>query len=186
MKMFFSYIYSFLTDGLLYIVILLPVYILCRLIFIRKAQKNISHRPDITKEIIRAGLFIYLIMLFTQTFIVNSGESTIELIPFRVIINQLKNIEHKNYGLNEFIFNVVGNIGVFVPVGIALSYLLDSNLKKTLFYGCILSLFIEIVQIPLPRVTDIDDVILNTTGAFIGFEIYKIISHKLKQRTAVI
>lgn len=185
MKLILSYIYSFLTDGLLYIILLLPVYILCRLAFVRKRQKiNSLYKPVMSKEIVCAVFFIYLIMLFTQTFIVNSGENKIELIPFNIIIWQLKGIRRSNYGLNAFVFNFIGNIFVFVPVGIMLTYLMNGSLKKVLVYGCILSVFIETVQIPLPRTTDIDDVILNTTGTLIGFCIYKMISHILKKRTA--
>ena len=104
--------------------------------------------------------------------------------PFNIIIWQLKGIRRSNYGLNAFVFNFIGNIFVFVPVGIMLTYLMNGSLKKVLVYGCILSVFIETVQIPLPRTTDIDDVILNTTGTLIGFCIYKMISHILKKRTA--
>lgn len=182
MNSIFSYIYSFITDGILYIIILLPVYVLCRLIFLKKSQKNISSKISIKKEIICTGFFIYLIMLFTQTFIVNEGNNFIEIIPFRIIIQQFQDIKKQSDGFDAFTFNVVGNIGVFVPVGMIIAYLTDKSLKKTLLYGCILSVFIEVVQIPLNRTTDIDDVILNTAGTFIGFHIYNFIS---KKRTAV-
>ena len=45
MNFILSYIYSFLTDGILYIIILLPIYIICRYIFIKKkTQKDICFK----------------------------------------------------------------------------------------------------------------------------------------------
>ena len=178
MKPLFSYIFSFLTDGIPYILLLLPPYILFRCF---RLKKNISSLLSMPKEIARAILFIYLIMLFTQTFIVNSGTNSIELIPFRIIMMQLK---YAQSNMHSFIFNIIGNIGVFIPVGIIFAYLLDSDIKKTILHGSLISVFIEIVQIPLQRTTDIDDVILNTTGTVIGCFIFLLLSHILKKRTA--
>ena len=178
MKHLFSYIFSFLTDGIPYILLLLPLYILFRCF---RLKKNISSLLSMPKEIARAILFIYLIMLFTQTFIVNSGTNSIELIPFRIIMMQLK---YAQSNMHSFLFNVIGNIGVFIPVGIIFAYLLDSDIKKTILHGSLISVFIEIVQIPLQRTTDIDDVILNTTGTVIGCFIFLLLSHILKKRTA--
>ena len=144
-------------------------------------QKNISSLLSTPKEIVRAILFVYLIMLFTQTFIVNSGTNSIELIPFRIIMMQLK---YAQSNMHSFIFNIIGNIGVFIPVGIIFAYLLDSDIKKTILHGSLISVFIEIVQLPLQRTTDIDDVILNTTGTVIGCFIFLLLSHILKKRTA--
>jgi glycopeptide antibiotics resistance protein len=76
---------------------------------------------------------------------------------------------------------VLGNVAVFVPFGAALAVatlLQPGRLRRTKFWpwwlkislaGLALSLFIEIGQLAIPgRVTDIDDVILNTLGAAIG------------------
>ncbi|WP_091488258.1 VanZ family protein [Alkalibacterium putridalgicola] len=43
--------------------------------------------------------------------------------------------------------------------------------------GLLFSLFIEVVQfsIPMGRSADIDDLILNTIGAFLGYIIWKIL-----------
>ena len=185
MNFIFSYIYSFLTDGILYIIILLPFYIIGRYLFIRrKFHQNIHFKISALYETASAVLFIYLIMLFTQTFIVNTGKSDIELIPFQIISMQFRAIWNSPQGLNSFIFNVVGNIAVFVPVGFLIAYLSKGSIKKTILYGWVISVFIEIVQIPLERTTDIDDVILNISGTAVGLLTYKTISHILKKRTA--
>lgn len=183
MNFILSYIYSFLIDGILYIIILLPFYIIFRYIFIRKKiQKDISFKTSVLYEMAAAGLFIYLIMLFTQTFIVNSGKNAIELVPFRIIITQFYEMLTSRTGLKKFIFNIIGNIGVFIPIGIITAYLFGGSLKKTILSGSAISVFIEVVQLPLQRTTDIDDVILNTTGTVIGFFLYQLINMVLKKR----
>jgi len=177
MKYLFSYILSFLTDGILYIILLLPVYLFFRRLMLKR---NPSLQISVHKEIVRTILFVYLIMLFTQTFIVNSGENFMELLPFHVIITQLQ-LAQTN--IQPFLFNIIGNTGVFIPIGIIFACLLDSDLKKTVLHGFGISVFIELVQIPLARTTDIDDVILNTAGTVTGFFIFRIFS-RIKKRTA--
>ena len=62
---------------------------------------------------------------------------------------------------------------MFIPIGIFLPLIWNVSYKKTIVYGIIFSITVEIIQIWLPRVTDIDDVILNNIGVFIGTRIHK-------------
>ena len=60
---------------------------------------------------------------------------------------------------------------MFIPVGIVLPICFRKleNIKKTVFAGVGLILFIELTQLICPeRHTDIDDLILNTSGVAIG------------------
>ena len=71
--------------------------------------------------------------------------------------------------------NLFGNIAMFVPVGIFLPmcFKKPDNIRKTVLAGFCCSLFIEISQLPFfDRLTDADDLILNTLGALIGAGIY--------------
>ena len=66
----------------------------------------------------------------------------------------------------EAIINVVGNTTMFLPIGIIWPLVfrdLDSH-KKIIAAGVGLSACIEILQLPFDRVTDIDDLILNSLG----------------------
>ena len=70
-----------------------------------------------------------------------------------------------------WIINIIGNIAMFIPVGIVLPICFRKleNIKKTVFAGVGLILFIELTQLICPeRHTDIDDLILNTSGVAIG------------------
>ena len=67
--------------------------------------------------------------------------------------------------------NSILNVLLFIPLGIALPILWKpfKSLKATVFSGFSLSLIIELLQILTFRATDINDLITNTTGTFLGF-----------------
>nr|MCR5762166.1 VanZ family protein [Treponema sp.] len=82
--------------------------------------------------------------------------------------------------------NIIGNITMFIPVGLVwpLCFKQLNSVIKTTLAGALFSLVIELTQImSYERCSDIDDIILNTTGVFIGsiifFAIKKITGKKL-------
>ena len=71
--------------------------------------------------------------------------------------------------------NIIGNITMFIPVGLAWPSCFKKldTVGKTVLVGAGFSLFIEITQLPFyDRCSDVDDLILNTTGILIGAIIY--------------
>lgn len=78
--------------------------------------------------------------------------------------------------------NIVGyalNIVMFLPLGF-LAPLIFADMKKlgrVLFLGFGFSLLIEASQLLSHRGTDVDDLIMNTTGAVFGWMVYKIWNH---------
>ena len=74
-----------------------------------------------------------------------------------------------------FAFLFFGNMGMFLPVGF-FSALLWGRARwwKSLLIGFFLSLTIESIQFFINRGTDLDDLILNTTGALLGYFLYQI------------
>ena len=74
-----------------------------------------------------------------------------------------------------WLINIIGNVTMFIPVGLAWPFCFKKldTLGKTVLVGAGFPLFIEITQLPFyDRCSDIDDIILNTTGIFIGALIY--------------
>ena len=74
-----------------------------------------------------------------------------------------------------WLVNLIGNISMFIPVGFLLPFCFSklNSVKNVVFVGFKISLFIELSQLILyERSTDIDDLILNTLGVFIGALIY--------------
>ncbi len=174
-----GYVISFLSDGFWFIGWFFPVYVFLRIFVLRDRYKaTLADRISAEREVVMAGLFFYLVMLFTQTFVVNVGSSSIELVPLRVIVTEFLEIWTTDYGLRAFLFNIAGNIAVFIPIGFMFAYLFGYDWKKAALNGMCLSVFIEVVQIPLERTTDIDDVILNTSGTLLGC----LICQELKKR----
>ena len=78
----------------------------------------------------------------------------------------------------EMILNFIGNIAMFIPSGIVLPIIYKklNNFWKVLGAGFLISLCIEILQLPFAgRSSDIDDLILNTSGVAIGYGIYALV-----------
>ena len=74
----------------------------------------------------------------------------------------------------EAMLNFIGNVTMFIPVGIVWPIVYKDLNKpwKVIAAGIGFSLLIEIIQLPFyDRVTDIDDLILNSTGYLIGYAI---------------
>ena len=101
-------------------------------------------------------------------------------ILFKVIYDSIQ--KGTLYGDWYFLkINIIGNIAIFMPLGFFPPLLFHNiNLKKTLLIGLLSSLTIEICQIPQLRITDIDDLWLNTLGAFAGYLVYLILKRILK------
>ena len=87
----------------------------------------------------------------------------------------------------EALINVIGNTAMFIPIGIIWPSVLRSldTPWKVICAGIGLSLFIEILQLPFfDRVSDIDDLLLNTLGFLLGYGIYLIVTKSSKKSGA--
>ena len=74
--------------------------------------------------------------------------------------------------------NIIGNITMFIPVGLAWPFCFRklNTIGKTVLAGACFPLLIEITQLPFySRCSDVDDFILNTTGIFLGALIYFVV-----------
>lgn len=83
-----------------------------------------------------------------------------------------------------YLMNTVLNILLFVPFGF-FAPLLCRKLRsavRTAGAGLCLSLFIETAQMFSGRLTDIDDLVVNTAGALIGYWLAKFVYKKIAVR----
>ena len=89
--------------------------------------------------------------------------------------------------VGEAVLNVVGNTAMFIPIGIIWPMVfkeLDSH-GKVIAAGVGFSLCIEVLQLPFfDRVTDIDDLILNSLGFLIGYGICLLLRKYKKKASA--
>lgn len=80
--------------------------------------------------------------------------------------------------LREALVNLIGNTAMFIPLGIVWPSVFPklNTHTKVIAAGFCASLCIEILQLPFyDRASDIDDLILNTTGYVIGYGIYLLV-----------
>jgi len=73
------------------------------------------------------------------------------------------------------------NVLLFVPVGFLLPLLWKrfGKWRRTLLCGFAFTLSIEIIQLFNERVTDIDDLLMNTLGTMVGFLVFVLINKTL-------
>ena len=109
----------------------------------------------------------YLIILFALVFM-KEHIRAVNLIPFGFVNDYI--VDKQLLG----IANIVGNLLMFIPMGIFLS-MINQRHDKVLFMLILASVCIEVLQYVFIRgVSDIDDVILNSVGGLIGIACYKI------------
>ncbi len=87
--------------------------------------------------------------------------------------------------LREAKINVIGNTAMFIPMGVIWPIVFKelNTHKKVIAAGAGFSLCIEILQLPFyDRVSDVDDLILNTLGFVIGYIIYVVVKKIIKKK----
>jgi len=107
----------------------------------------------------------------------------VNLIPFEYSFKCILQAHRRHPDLMTFCLrNTLGNIALFLPLGILLPLIFGRfrALKRVMAIAFCLSLSIETIQffsrfIGSPRAVDIDDVLLNTLGACLGFVVYKLV-----------
>ena len=130
-------------------------------------RKN-NEKAILYKEIFNLLFILYILCLFHAVTYQNVSWASANLIPFKEILRY-------DFGSNLFYRNIFGNLLLFLPYGLYITYYLD--LKKPLSvmgYAFIISLSIELIQSIIGRVFDVDDIILNVLGALLGYFIYRL------------
>jgi len=104
--------------------------------------------------------------------------------PFRINWIPFANLfDYPN--TKDILINVIGNTTMFIPLGIVWPIVfkeLDTH-KKVIAAGVGCSLLIEILQLPFfIRVSDVDDLILNSLGYIAGYGIYLLVKKVRKRK----
>ena len=103
--------------------------------------------------------------------------------PFRVNFIPFVNLLQYD-STSDLLINIIGNFAMFIPTGIMvpLIYKRLDGLKNTVLTGAVISLAIELIQLPFAvRASDVDDLLLNTAGCLVGYGILALI-RKLKRK----
>ncbi len=175
---------EFIAPVLILLAYTVPLWFLSRIIInlLRKIKFNTA---TLKHEFILFLFYLYIILVITLTILPlpfarfqYPNKGGINLIPLVKNIKAVKDIfEGGNAVISgHTIENILGNIMLFFPLGVFLPVLSKKyySLKKVTIFAMLCSSSIEISQLvsrlyEIYRVVDIDDVILNTTGAVLGF-----------------
>ena len=144
----------------IFIVILVSV----RFIAIKNSHKKFSFHD----EFLSIVFMVYIILLFELlTGAENASGARMNLVPFSEIFRY-------KVGSSMFIYNVLGNIVLFVPYGYFVSrYANAKNTYQIFIVSLITSFTVELLQVKLGRSFDVDDIILNVIGGIVGYFVYK-------------
>jgi glycopeptide antibiotics resistance protein len=166
-----------------------PLYLFILIDILKRKKQNFM------LVVAQSAFYVYIFMVLTLTiffihvriilapgFVENirfriSHDVGVNLVPF-TIFKEYKNI---------FDRQITGNFIMLLPLGIFLPILYKnlSSFIKVLFISLFISITIELIQlINNSRRTDIDDVILNTSGALVGFLIYKLVQWLISKKGA--
>ncbi|MFN3866528.1 MAG: VanZ family protein [Demequina sp.] len=130
-----------------------------------------ARRGRATRSVLWTALVMWLLVIAVVTLgsTVTSqlhGARGLNLVPFQEIERGLQ-----ARGSSAWL-NLVGNVALFAPLGFLAACLARarflSRVAAAVVFGLVLSASIEVAQYVLGRVADIDDIILNTTGALAG------------------
>lgn len=127
------------------------------------------------REVAIAVLFVWSLVVvyftfFPMTIIFYDWHTRFSLVPFASISQLIRDTPPA-----VAFENIVGNLLLFVPIGVLLPVLFMRlrSLVPLLWRSAAISLAIETTQMLTgARAVDIDDVILNTTGAALGFAVF--------------
>ncbi len=148
-------------------------------------------KKEKTIKIVKCLFILYCIALFFILFLYGSRTGNqfhvrvfskehfemTNIVPFRTIFSYLESAYHFTINTNIVVTNLLGNLLMFIPMGMALPVLFEKKfdkLWKTILCVAVIVLFVEITQFLTFRGSaDIDDLLLNTISSAIGYGIIK-------------
>lgn len=102
-------------------------------------------------------------------------------VPFKTIYGYLVQETNRNIAFR----NIVGNLVLFIPFGFLLPMIVGGRLNywKIIILSFLMSLVLELVQLFSVGSCDVDDLLLNTIGAALGYLIQRMIIKTIKLTT---
>lgn len=164
-------------------------YIIFRFLRLKKHNSDINYK----KEMLYLIFVCYVVGLFNLVLVPRNFWNTIwhnifygfNESPFKGIFDFSYNfvpILYKiiigEYNLGSWVKTmIIGNVLMFIPMGILLSLCFENVNRKNIFrYAILLPLAIEVMQLFVGKSFDIDDLIMNFFGVIIGYYIVEIVN----------
>jgi len=135
------------------------------------------------RKLLKWVCFLAYLLFLGYLLFYSSGFDRVEHEEYRYNITMFQEImRYYNLGMRTgnwtlFVMNVIGNIVVFMPIGMFLPSLFSRcrNIFFTTILTLEISLCVELVQL-LTKVGsfDVDDLLLNTIGGICGYIVYMV------------
>lgn len=118
----------------------------------------------------------YIFILYLSMVLDVTGIPTIYELIRRGIVIDSGTINLVPFSTDTYTMSYILNIIMFMPLGFLLPMIWRRcRFHQVLLIGMLSSLAIEIMQLFNWRVSDIDDLLMNTLGAVIGFLLFKVV-----------
>ena len=118
----------------------------------------------------------YIFILYLSMVLEVTGIPTIYELIRRGIVIEPGTINLVPFSTDTYTMSYILNIIMFMPLGFLLPMIWHRcRFHQVLLIGMLSSLAIEIMQLFNWRVSDIDDLLMNTLGAVIGFLLFKVV-----------
>lgn len=164
------FLYNAFIEMLASTVFILPLSVLYAVLYCRKMRAQNPTRPHLVRTVLYRTVLQTLLWYYLTAVVAIVGfpditsfsfDVTLNLVPFRHFIS-----DFTNTGLN---------ILLFIPLGIFLPLLWNRfrRLKRLMLCAFAYTFFIEVAQLFCFRTTDINDIITNLLGAFLGYLIVR-------------
>lgn len=131
--------------------------------------------------------FVYVVFLLPrrQNFKTNEVRGFLNLIPIIKMQKDIKRLETAQpSATTDYLVNLFGNIILFIPYSLIFFLGFNWTTSRILLVAILLSISTEVIQFIFGLgVADIDDVLLNMTGTFLGLYIARIFTQKTKMKT---
>ena len=104
-------------------------------------------------------------------------KANVNLIPFATITEYYRRLSAETINRGVVYRNLIGNVVLFIPLGLIFPYFAEKcrKLLPCLMYSAATMATVEVLQLLTRQGSfDVDDIILNTFGALIGFCIFSI------------
>ena len=135
-----------------------------------------GHRPTKAQAFWKLVLALYLAAVYNV-----AGAPELPYLYPRLNINLIPLWDITN-GVSAYLINSGLNILLFIPLGFILPLLWKEfrSWKAMGITGFLVSLGIELAQLLNYRISDVDDLIMNTLGALLGYALLTLLSRRKK------
>lgn len=138
-----------------------------------------AYRGQRMKKFVMGALSIqYYFLVLCSTVICRTApvSKRIELMPFYNYADILNGVDFKRN-----VMEILLNVTLLVPIGFLLGGMVKKGFVKACLIGCLLSVFIELLQLATGKgLCETNDVIHNTVGCIMGYGLAMLLDKRTK------